>query len=120
MDIGKNIRRLREERGITQQQLADLVNMHRSNYSKIEKGERELSISALVKVAKHFSITLDELVNMKGKIPQEEKLEDKTTLEQVKMINELEPQDKEMVFRLIDSIITKKKFKDFFKENVKK
>jgi len=61
---------------------------------------------------------LDELVNLKGKVPVEEKLEDKTTIEQVKLINELEPDDKAMVFRLIDTIVTKKKFKDFFQENI--
>jgi len=37
--------------------------MHRSNYSKVEAGERELSVTALAKVARHFGMTLDELVN---------------------------------------------------------
>jgi len=77
MSIGKTIRKIREQKGITQQQLADLGNMHRSNYSKIESGERELSVTALAKVAKHFGMTLDELVNFKGKVATEEKIEDK-------------------------------------------
>ena len=55
---------------------------------------------------------------VKGKIPVEEKLEDKTTIEQVKLISDLDPEDKAMVFRLIDTIVTKKKFKDFFQQNV--
>ena len=87
--------------------------MHRSNYSKVESGERELSVTALNKVAKHFGMTPDELVNFKGKVPTEEKIEDKASLEQLRLINELEPDDKAMVFRLIDTIVTKKKFKDF-------
>ncbi len=58
-------------------------------------------------------MTLDELVNFKGKVPTEEKIEDKASLEQLRLINELEPDDKAMVFRLIDTIVTKKKFKDF-------
>ena len=91
-------------------QLAELVNMHRSNYSKVEAGERALSFTALAKVAKHFGMTLDELVNFKGKVPTEEKIEDKTTMEQLKLISGLDEEDKAMVFRLID---TKKKFKDF-------
>jgi transcriptional regulator with XRE-family HTH domain len=119
MNISKRIKQIREEKGYTQQQMADLINMHRSNYSKMESGQREISIDALQKVAKHFSLTLDELVNAKGKIPVEEKSEDKTTIEQVKLINELDPDDKAMVFRLIDTTVTKKKFKDFFQENVK-
>lgn len=46
-------------------------------------------------------------------MPIEEKIEDKTSLEQLKLINELDEDDKTMVFRLIDTIVTKKKFKDF-------
>ena len=87
--------------------------MHRSNYSKVESGERGLSVSALNNVAKHFGMTLDELVNFKGKVPTEEKIEDKSTMEQLKLINNLDEDDKAMVFRLIDTIVTKKKFKDF-------
>lgn len=101
------------KRVITQAQIAQLVNMHRSNYSKVEAGERELSVTALAKVAKYFGMTLDELVNFKGKLPAEEKIEDKATIEQLKLINELDPEDKAMVFRMIDTVITKKKFKDF-------
>ena len=118
MSIGKNIRKIREQKGFTQQQIAELVNMHRSNYSKVESGERELSVTALNKVAKHFGMTLDELVNFKGKVPTEEKIEDKATIEQLKLINELDAEDKQMIFRLIDSIITKKKFKDFFQQQL--
>ncbi len=118
MNIGENIRKIREEKGFTQQQIADLVGMHRSNYSKVETAQRELSISALSKVAKFFEMSLDDLVNFEGNVPQEVTLEDKTTLEQVKLIGSLEPEDKNMVFRLIDTIVTKKKFKDFFAQNL--
>ncbi|MCP9750047.1 transcriptional regulator [Ferruginibacter sp. HRS2-29] len=58
-------------------------------------------------------MTLDELVNFKGKVPTEEKIEDKTAMEQLQLISTLHEEDKAMVFRLIDTIITKKTFKDF-------
>jgi len=118
MSIGKTIRKIREQKGFTQLQIADLIHMHRSNYSKVESGLREPSIDALNKIAKHFGITLDELVNWKGKLPVEEKLEDKTAMEQLRLLSELDPEDKAMVYRLIDSIVTKKKFKDFFAQNM--
>jgi hypothetical protein len=37
---------------------------------------------------------------------------------QVKMIQELEPEEKSMVFKMVDTFLTKKKFKDFFQKNV--
>lgn len=118
MNVGENIKRLREERGLTQQQIADLINMHRSNYSKVESGQRELSISALNKIAKYFGVSLDELVNLEGNVPKEITIEDKTTLEQVKLIQELEAEDRNMIYKMVETFLTKKKFKDFFQKNV--
>ena len=103
---------------MTQQQIAELVNMHRSNYSKVESGERDLSIDAANKVAKYFGMSMDELVNFDGKLPDEVTVQDKTLMEQVKLIAELEPEEKSMVFKMIDTFLTKKKFKDFFQKNI--
>ena len=116
--IGKTIKAIREEKQLTQQQIAELVHMHRSNYSKVESGERDLSVDAVNKVAKFFGMSMDDLVNFDGKMPEEVTLKDKTLLEQVKLIAELEPEEKNMVYKMIDTFLTKKKFKDFFAKNV--
>ncbi|WP_010183073.1 hypothetical protein [Aquimarina agarilytica] len=39
-------------------------------------------------------------------------------MEQVKLIAELEEEKKNMVFKMIDTFLTKKKFKDFFQKNI--
>ncbi len=116
--IGKTIKSIREEKGLTQQQIAELVNMHRSNYSRVEAGDRDLSLDAVNKIARYFGMTIDELVNFDGNIPDEVTIEDKSLMEQVKLISELEPEEKNMVFKMIDTFLTKKKFKDFFQKNV--
>lgn len=103
---------------MTQQQIAELIHMHRSNYSKIESGQREISVDALNKIAKYFGMTIDQIVNFDGAVPQEITVEDKTLMEQVKLIQELEPEEKNMVFKMVDTFLTKKKFKDFFQKNV--
>lgn len=117
MNTGQNIKKIREEKGMTQQQIAELIHMHRSNYSKIESGQREISVDALNKIAKYFGMTIDQIVNFDGAVPQEITVEDKTLMEQVKMIQELEPEEKSMVFKMVDTFLTKKKFKDFFQKN---
>lgn len=103
---------------MTQQQIAELIHMHRSNYSKIESGQREISVDALNKIAKYFGMTIDQIVNFDGVLPQEITVEDKTLMEQVKLIQELEPDEKNVVFKMVDTFLTKKKFKDFFQKNV--
>lgn len=116
--IGKNIKKIREEKGLTQQFIADLIAMHRSNYSRVETGDRDLSIDAIGKIAKYFSMTIDQLVNFEGDIPQEVTIEDKSLVEEVKLIQGLELEEKNMVFKMVDTFLTQKKFKDFFNKNV--
>ncbi|MEP7094753.1 MAG: helix-turn-helix transcriptional regulator [Flavobacterium sp.] len=116
--IGKNIKRIREEKGLTQQSIADLIAMHRSNYSRVETGDRDLSIEAISKIAKYFNMTIDQLVNFEGNIPHEVTIEDKSLVEQVKLIQGLEPEEKNMVFKMVDTFLTQKKFKDFFQKNI--
>jgi transcriptional regulator with XRE-family HTH domain len=116
--IGKNIKKIREEKGLTQQSIADLIAMHRSNYSRVETGDRDLSIDAIGKIAKYFNMTIDQLVNFEGDIPQEVTIEDKSLVEQVKLIQGLELEEKNMVFKMVDTFLTQKKFKDFFQKNI--
>ncbi|MGV8096317.1 MAG: helix-turn-helix domain-containing protein [Mangrovibacterium sp.] len=118
MNVGQNIKKIREDKNLTQQQIAELIHMHRSNYSKIESGQREISIDAINKIAKYFGMTIDQIVNFDGAVPQEITVEDKTLMEQVKLIQELESDEKSMIFKMVDTFLTKKKFKDFFQKNV--
>jgi transcriptional regulator with XRE-family HTH domain len=118
MSIGQNIKKIREEKGLTQQSIAELIAMHRSNYSKIESGQRELSIDALHKISKFFGMTIDQIVTFEGNIPQEVTVEDKSLSEQIKLIQELDEEDKTIVFKMVDKMLTSKKFKEFFSKNV--
>ncbi len=118
MSIGQNIKKIREEKGLTQQSIAELIAMHRSNYSKIESGQRELSIDALHKISKFFGMSIDQIVTFEGNIPQEVTVEDKSLSEQIKLIQELDEEDKTIVFKMVDKMLTSKKFKEFFSKNV--
>jgi len=118
MSIGKNIKKIREDKGLTQLQIAELIHMHRSNYSKIESGQREISVDALNKIAKYFGMSIDQIVNFDGAVPNEVTIEDKSMMEQVKLIQELDSEEKNMIFKMVDTFLTKKKFKDFFQKNV--
>lgn len=55
---------------------------------------------------------------MNGKIPEEVTIIDKSVNERLKLIEQLEEEDKNAVYRIIDTMLTKSKFKDFFQKNV--
>lgn len=120
MSLASNIKRLREQKGVFQKEVAAEVGLGISHYSKIENGQREASVELLDKLAKFYGITIDQIVHMGTAVPKEITLEDKTATEQMRLIAELDEKDKTIIFGMIETMLTKKKFKDFFQENIAK
>lgn len=60
--IGNNIKMLREQKGLNQEELARRMNMARPGISNWENGKSEPSASQLIALAKIFNVSLDMLV----------------------------------------------------------
>jgi hypothetical protein len=45
-------------------------------------------------------------------------IEDKSTIEQMQLLLQLDEEDKSTVFKIIDKMLTTKKFKDLFNKNL--
>jgi len=118
VDLAENIKAIREEKGLKQIEVADYIGVDKSAYSKIEKGTRSLAIEELQKMAQLFNLTTDQILNYDGNIPKEVTIEDKTTIEQMRLLQQLDEEDRQTVFKIIDKMLTTKKFKDFFNKNV--
>ncbi len=56
------IKYLREERALSQVEVATVTNMSRASYVALEKGTKELSLAEAIALTKLFGITVDELV----------------------------------------------------------
>ncbi len=65
MDIGSKIRDLREDADMTQNDMASLIPMNQSNYSKIERNVQDPSMFQLKRIAEILSIDLNELFELK-------------------------------------------------------
>ncbi len=59
--FGRAIRRVREEQGINQEEAAERCGMHRTYYSGIERGIRNVSLVNIEKVAKGLKTSLPDL-----------------------------------------------------------
>jgi len=46
-----------------QKEVASVADMQASNYSKIESGQRDISVEALDKIAVFFGMTVDEIIH---------------------------------------------------------
>lgn len=62
-EIGESIRKIRESRGLTQEQLGENMNISRSTISKIESGKFNLSIDYLFKFALSLSFEIKIFTN---------------------------------------------------------
>ena len=67
MDIrgrfGLNVRRIREERAWSQEELADRSGLHRTYISGVERGVRNPTITVAAKIASALGVTLGILLN---------------------------------------------------------
>jgi transcriptional regulator with XRE-family HTH domain len=59
--FGRALRRIREEQGINQEEAAERCGLHRTYYSGIERGVRNVSLINIEKVAKGLKTTLPDL-----------------------------------------------------------
>ena len=50
--FGETVRRLRESEGISQEELADRCGLHRTYVGSVERGERNVSLANIVRLAK--------------------------------------------------------------------
>lgn len=64
--ITNNILKIRTEKGLTQAQLAERLNVQQSMISMIENEERNPSVDVLLKLAAALGVTVDELIGKAG------------------------------------------------------
>lgn len=88
--VGQRIKEIREEKGITQEKLAEMVNLSPAHISVIERGIKSPNLDSFVAIANALEISADtllvdvvenatesissELSNMISHLPQREKL----------------------------------------------
>ena len=63
MEFNEKLQTLRKQKGLTQEELAEILFVSRTAVSKWESGRGYPSIDSLKAIAKFFSVTIDELLS---------------------------------------------------------
>lgn len=61
--VHSKIKKLRIQSGLTQQEVADKMNMHLKTWQKVENGFTKLDIDRLKEIAEVLETTIEELIN---------------------------------------------------------
>lgn len=60
--VGRRVRRPRQERGISQEALARDVDMHRTYLGGVERGERNLTLRSVERLADRLGVPVRDLI----------------------------------------------------------
>jgi transcriptional regulator with XRE-family HTH domain len=60
-EVGFNIRKIREEKRLSQEKLAALADLHRAYIGQIERGEKNIGLKNLEKIAKALGMNTKDL-----------------------------------------------------------
>ena len=63
-EVGLNIRKRREDNGISQEKLAALADLHRAYIGQIERGEKNIGLKNLEKIAKALNVNIKVLLDI--------------------------------------------------------
>jgi transcriptional regulator with XRE-family HTH domain len=85
--------------------------MDQSQYSKIENGKTDPYFSTIEKIAKALGIKVSDLLTAEDIFKDVDSL-DKTIVEKVQLIEQLDENEKKSIFSIIDGLSSKKKMKD--------
>ena len=64
--FAERLKELRKEKRLTQQKVADSLNISQPNYRRWESGERRPSVETLLMLADYFDVSIDYLVGRKN------------------------------------------------------
>lgn len=92
--------------------------MPQPQYSRIESGKTDPSFTTLERIAKALGISLSDLFKADD-IFKDVNTYDKTLMEKLKLIDDLDNTEKKSLYHIIDSLIAKKRLKDNLQSLVK-
>lgn len=64
MEMNLRIRDLREDKDLKQKAIADYLMCDQSLYSKYERGEREIPLRLVIRLAEYYGVSVEYLVGL--------------------------------------------------------
>ncbi|PTD14136.1 helix-turn-helix domain-containing protein [Flavobacterium columnare] len=111
MDIAEQIKRIRKEKGLSQQEVADKLLMNRVQYNRIETGKSDPTMNILQRIAEVLHINVVDFFEAKNKDIDVQSVNE-SLLEKVRLLEQLDDVQKNSICNLIDTAIANKRLKE--------
>ena len=60
--VGEKIRAFRKDAGLTQEKLAELADLHHNFIGEVERGNLDISLGSMIKIARALKVKVKDLV----------------------------------------------------------
>jgi Predicted transcriptional regulators len=107
--LGDRIKLLRKQKGLSQTDLAKQVGISYAQVGRYETKGAQPSAEVLKKIADALDVSPDFLINGSSDDKAEANLTDVELIQHFKAIEQMDEEDKNVIKKLIDAFITKKK-----------
>jgi transcriptional regulator with XRE-family HTH domain len=114
MSIGDNIKRIRTAKSLSQKEVLTVANLDAAQYSRIENGKTDPTVSTLEKIAKALGVSLAELFTTEKDL-KDVATADKSVMEKVGLMEALPKEEKQTIYTMLDAFVSKRKLKDALK-----
>lgn len=107
MDLKSRLKEARLKKGLSQNDLAKLVEVHVTNISRYERGENKPATNVLIKLANVLDTTSDFLMNGSTSDIASNDITDKELLSLFKQVNQLATDRKKLVKEFLSAFVLK-------------
>ncbi|HNM33211.1 MAG TPA: helix-turn-helix transcriptional regulator, partial [Chitinophagales bacterium] len=110
MDISEQIKKIRKEKGLSQQDVADKLSMNRVQYNRIETGKSDPTMNILQRIANVLEFNVVEFFEAKNNDTEVHAVNE-PLLQKVRLLEELDEVQKNSICNMIDTAIANKRLK---------
>lgn len=107
IEVGARLRKLRELRGLTQQQLADRLGAKKPRISRYESGNALPEAETLITLAEVLEVSIDELLLGRPSSAGEDGVQDVRLRERVRELEKVDRKYRDAAIEVIDAFVVK-------------
>ena len=104
-EIGRRLQALRQERRMTQVELAEVLGAHAASISQVERGIRGLTVQQIVKLARALKVSTDTILGATRAAKEVRRSKNPRLLRRLDRIEELPAAQRRAVLKILDGLL---------------